>query len=146
MVEGVVLRGSLLLPKGAIRVRTRPSWQGVPASSVECELLLRRSGRTLPLCSDANAVWAQDRDGPKSPSIYGSLRCQTQIGKKLEATVLMLYLGFLARQGYAVLVQDTRGRFSSSGEFVPVQHAAWLSLAVLQRWLIRVRFWLGDAL
>lgn len=32
--------------------------------------------------------------------------------------------GVLAKQGYAVLVQDTRGRFSSSGEFVPVQHAA----------------------
>ena len=32
--------------------------------------------------------------------------------------------GVLDKQGYAVLVQDTRGRFSSSGEFVPVQHAS----------------------
>eukprot|EP00933_Yihiella_yeosuensis_P017001 TRINITY_DN14334_c0_g1_i1.p1 TRINITY_DN14334_c0_g1~~TRINITY_DN14334_c0_g1_i1.p1 ORF type:complete len:703 (+),score=104.57 TRINITY_DN14334_c0_g1_i1:58-2109(+) len=29
---------------------------------------------------------------------------------------------FLAQQGYAVIVQDTRGRFSSDGQFVPVQH------------------------
>ena len=33
--------------------------------------------------------------------------------------------GVLAKQGYAVLVQDTRGRFSSSGEFVPVQTCCW---------------------
>jgi len=28
----------------------------------------------------------------------------------------------LAERGYAVIVQDTRGRFSSDGQFVPVQH------------------------
>mmetsp|Transcript_67010 Transcript_67010/g.158035 ORF Transcript_67010/g.158035 Transcript_67010/m.158035 type:complete len:627 (+) Transcript_67010:42-1922(+) len=68
MVEGVVLRGSLLLPKGL--------------------------------------------DGP-----FPSILMRTPYGRKGE-----MGQSFLARQGYAVLVQDTRGRFSSSGEFVPVQH------------------------
>ncbi|CAE7700287.1 cocE [Symbiodinium pilosum] len=68
MVEGVVLRGSLLLPKGL--------------------------------------------EGP-----FPSVLMRTPYGRKTE-----MGQSFLARQGYAVLVQDTRGRFSSSGEFVPVQH------------------------
>ena len=29
---------------------------------------------------------------------------------------------FLAERGYAVLFQDTRGRFGSDGDFVPVEH------------------------
>ena len=45
---------------------------------------------------------------------------RTPYGRKVEMGQRVL-----ARQGYAVLVQDTRGRFSSSGEFVPVQHAPW---------------------
>lgn len=68
VVDGHVLRGSLLLPKGL--------------------------------------------EGP-----FPSVLLRTPYGRKAE-----MGQSVLAKQGYAVLVQDTRGRFSSSGEFVPVQH------------------------
>ncbi|CAJ1377658.1 unnamed protein product [Effrenium voratum] len=68
IVDGIILRGSLLLPKGL--------------------------------------------EGP-----FPSVLLRTPYGRKAE-----MGQSVLARQGYAVLVQDTRGRFSSSGEFVPVQH------------------------
>jgi len=68
VVDGIILRGSLLLPKGL--------------------------------------------EGP-----FPSVLLRTPYGRKAE-----MGQSVLAKQGYAVLVQDTRGRFSSSGEFVPVQH------------------------
>ncbi|CAK9072146.1 132 kDa protein [Durusdinium trenchii] len=66
VVDGHVLRGSLLLPKGL--------------------------------------------EGP-----FPSVLLRTPYGRKAE-----MGQSVLAKQGYAVLVQDTRGRFSSSGEFVPM--------------------------
>eukprot|EP00438_Fugacium_kawagutii_P027548 Skav207067 [mRNA] locus=scaffold1909:13284:16208:+ [translate_table: standard] len=70
VVDGIILRGSLLLPEGA--------------------------------------------EGP-----FPSVLLRTPYGRKAE-----MGQSILVKQGYAVLVQDTRGRFSSSGEFVPVQHAS----------------------
>eukprot|EP00435_Cladocopium_sp_Y103_P015127 s596_g3.t1 len=68
VVDGIILRGSLLLPEGV--------------------------------------------EGP-----FPAVLLRTPYGRKAE-----MGQSVLAKQGYAVLVQDTRGRFSSSGEFVPVQH------------------------
>lgn len=85
VVDGILLRGSLLLPEGV--------------------------------------------EGP-----FPAVLLRTPYGRKAE-----MGQSVLAKQGYAVLVQDTRGRFSSSGEFVPVQHeqvdgeatVAWMRR---QRW------------
>lgn len=85
VVDGIILRGSLLLPEGV--------------------------------------------EGP-----FPAVLLRTPYGRKAE-----MGQSVLAKQGYAVLVQDTRGRFSSSGEFVPVQHeqvdgeatVAWMRR---QRW------------
>jgi len=85
VVDGILLRGSLLLPEGV--------------------------------------------EGP-----FPAVLLRTPYGRKAE-----MGQSVLAKQGYAVLLQDTRGRFSSSGEFVPVQHeqvdgeatVAWMRR---QRW------------
>eukprot|EP00927_Polykrikos_kofoidii_P023745 TRINITY_DN21767_c0_g1_i2.p1 TRINITY_DN21767_c0_g1~~TRINITY_DN21767_c0_g1_i2.p1 ORF type:complete len:663 (+),score=73.12 TRINITY_DN21767_c0_g1_i2:153-1991(+) len=60
----------------------------------------------------ASLLLPQGIEGP-----FPSVLMRTPYGRKSDFGQVLL-----AKRGYAVLVQDTRGRFSSDGEFVPVQN------------------------
>jgi len=66
--------------------------------------------------------------GPTADMLRGSLLTPTDIPPPYPVVIMRTPYGrsnefgqkLLAERGFAVLVQDTRGRFSSDGEFVPV--------------------------
>lgn len=60
----------------------------------------------------ASLVLPEGVEGP-----FPSILMRTPYGRKAD-----FGQAILAKRGFAVLVQDTRGRFSSDGDFVPVQH------------------------
>src|SRR5512136_342276 len=56
---------------------------------------------------------------PKSPGTYPVLLTRTPYNRRDPATGM-----YLASHGYVAVLQDTRGRFDSEGEFYPFRHEA----------------------
>lgn len=94
------------LARGLRQYGIRPACYKVKAASIESNIVgdgdVLRATLLLPI----------GLDGP-----FPCILMRTPYGRKSE-----FGQAFLASRGYAVLVQDTRGRFSSDGQFVPVQH------------------------
>lgn len=61
-------------------------------------------------------------DGRRHPTIL--IRTPYGIGWRAQLPWLPLFAPFLARRGYQVVLQDTRGRYGSEGRFYPMRHEA----------------------
>ena len=63
---------------------------------------------------------------PSGPGPWPVLLERTPYNK--EASVEVIQVGspaYFASRGYAVVIQDTRGRFNSEGEFYPFRDDGW---------------------
>jgi predicted acyl esterase len=56
---------------------------------------------------------------PETPGEYPVLVQRTPYNKVIAQNICFQHPAWYARQGYIVVVQDTRGRFASDGEFNP---------------------------
>ena len=61
---------------------------------------------------------------PEGSGSWPVLLNRTPYGKDLPAANLVLDAVQAARRGYLVIVQDTRGRFNSGGEYEPFRNEA----------------------
>ena len=86
--------------------------------------VLHRDGLSLPM-SDGVRLSA-DLYLPSGPGPWPVLLERTPYNK--EASVEVTQVGspeYFASRGYAVVIQDTRGRFNSEGEFYPFRDDGW---------------------
>ena len=90
---------------------------------------------------------ATDVYRPAGDGLYPLIIKRLPYNKDLPAiTMLLIDIFRLVQQGYAMLIQDTRGRFASEGEFDPffqesadgVDTIAWAASAP---WSTRVSAW-----
>ena len=68
---------------------------------------------------------AADLYFPAEPGVYPVLLERTPYGKHQSVMVNIGAPAFLARHGYVVAVQDTRGVYASEGEWYPFRDEAW---------------------
>lgn len=84
-------------------------------------------------CSDGTALrstlWKPEGQGP-----WPSLLMRQPYGRAIASTVTYAHPSWYARRGFAVLVQDARGRGDSEGEFLGFQQEASDTTATL-RWI-----------
>jgi putative CocE/NonD family hydrolase len=68
---------------------------------------------------------ATDLYFPAEPGIYPVLLERTPYGKHQSIMVSIQAPQFLARHGFVVAIQDTRGRYASEGDWYPFRDEAW---------------------
>ena len=68
---------------------------------------------------------ATDLYFPVQPGVYPVLLERTPYGKHQSIMVGIGAPQFLARHGYIVAIQDTRGRYASEGTWYPFREEAW---------------------
>jgi uncharacterized protein len=96
--------------------------------------------RDIPIAMPDGAVLRADHYFPRAPGAYPTVLVRSGYGRELEAGLFgrafaQLLIAF-AERGYHVLIQTTRGRFGSEGEFGPLVSARVDGLATLD-WLAR---------
>src|SRR5262249_54037387 len=62
---------------------------------------------------------------PAGPGPFPALLERTPYSKDNSPEVMVGAAAFFTAQGYAVVIQDVRGRFRSEGKFVPFQDDGW---------------------
>lgn len=77
---------------------------------------------------------AADVHRPAGPGRWPTLLMRTPYGRHLAETLLYAHPSWYARHGYAVVIQDVRGRFGSEGTFEPWVHEAADGVATVD-WL-----------
>ncbi len=134
-IFGLSLLGLMLASLGLYRSRRRliGRMMGLPPPhyDVAAEWNIRvpmRDGITL----------ATDHYAPKAAGSFPTLLVRSPYGRGPDAGIFGHGFAFIAQRfaerGYHVLFQDTRGRFSSEGEFEPFRHEESDGLATLD-WL-----------
>ncbi len=101
-------------PAGAAHERSEPGG----------ELLVERD--VLVPMSDGTRL-AADVYRPKAPGAYPALLERTPYDKTNSSEIQVGAHTFFAERGYAVVVQDVRGRYASEGAFYPNLDDAWLA-------------------
>jgi len=77
--------------------------------------------QNVPVAMRDGTVLRADVYRPAAPGPYPVLVYRTPYGKDGAATAYTTHLAAVAR-GYAVVLQDVRGRYASAGEFDPYRH------------------------
>ena len=80
----------------------------------------------LPLRMSDGVTLAADLYLPSGPGPWPVLLERTPYNKEVSVEVSQVGSpAYFASRGYAVVVQDTRGRFKSEGEFYPFRDDGW---------------------
>src|SRR5579872_1744593 len=77
--------------------------------------------RDVPVKVRDGTVLSCDIWRPKSAEKVPALLQRQPYDKRLAQAYVYAHPAWYARQGYGVVVQDSRGRFSSGGEFYPLR-------------------------
>jgi uncharacterized protein len=104
--------------------------------------------RDIPIAMPDGVVLRADHYYPKAAGSFPTVLVRSGYGRELEAGLFgrafaQLLVGF-AERGYHVVIQTTRGRFESEGEFGPLLGARADGLATLD-WLARQPWFNGAA-
>ena len=105
-----------------------PSTQSGPTSIVDSGTWRKQLSQPVHEIVHDEIVWSRMRDGvrlaadlyrPVTDEPIPAILVRTPYGRKGEG---LLKGSIFARRGYAVLVQDVRGRFESEGEWFPIRN------------------------
>jgi hypothetical protein len=69
-------------------------------------------------------VLRADVYSPETPGDYPVLLLRIPYDKSIAQSIVYRHPSWYARHGYIVVVQDTRGRYASDGDFDPLRHEA----------------------
>ena len=122
---------------GALLVGTDPGRHILRGAKAEAEIrkmvwqmpqVTRRAGRAVPMKDGVSL--ATDLYLPKGAGPFPTVLVRTPYGKTRNGEVRQ-WVRLFAPEGYAVVVQDMRGRWGSEGVFAPWPNAAPDGLATL---------------
>jgi uncharacterized protein len=117
-----VLAGALLTAAGLYGLRRHFLRRALHLGPVRTDVRVRR-GLKIPMPDGVNLV--ADHYRPKKPGAYPTILIRTPYSRGgLMGIVPVWSAQRIAERGYHVIVQDTRGRFASGGEFTPFVHEA----------------------
>jgi len=80
--------------------------------------------RDVPAVMRDGTILRADVYRPQEPGSYPVLVQRTPYDKTVAQQITYSHPAWYARRGYVVVVQDTRGRFASDGDFVPFEDEA----------------------